>query len=37
MGCEIEYVGTTESTNILYTSVQLTCTTAITSYHQKMF
>ena len=37
MGCEIKYVGTTESTNILYISVQLICATARTSYHQKMF
>ena len=37
MGCEIKYVGTTESTNILYVSVQLICATAITNYHQKMF
>ena len=36
MGCEIKYVGTTELTNIPYTSVQLICATAITSYHQKM-
>ena len=37
MGCEIKYVGTTESTNIPYISVQLICATAIASYHQKMF
>ena len=30
MGCEIKYVGTTESTKILYISVQLICATAIT-------
>ena len=37
MGCEIKYVGTTESTNIPHISVQLIYATAITSYHQKMF
>ena len=37
MDCEIKYIGTTESTSIPYISVQLTCTTATTSYHQKMF
>ena len=37
MGCEIKYIGTTESTNIPYISVQLICATATTSYHQKMF
>ena len=37
MGCEIKYVGTTESTNIPYVSVQLIRATAIASYHQKMF
>ena len=37
MGCEIKYVGTTESTNILYIGVQLICAIAITSYHEKMF
>ena len=36
MGCEIKYVGTTESINIPYISVQLIRATAITSYHQKM-
>ena len=36
MGCEINYVGTTESTNIQYISVQIIYATAITSYHQKM-
>ena len=37
MGCEIKFVGTTESTIILYINVQLTYATSITSYHQKMF
>ena len=37
MGSEIKYVGTTESTNIPYISVQLICANAITNYHQKMF
>ena len=37
MGCEIKYIGTTESTNVPYVSVQLICATATTSYHQKMF
>ena len=37
MGCEIKYVGTTESTNIPYITGQLICATAITSYLQKMF
>ena len=37
MECEIKYIGTTESTIILYVSVQLICATATTSYHQKMF
>ena len=37
MDCEIKYIETTESTSIPYISVQLTCTTATTSYHQKMF
>ena len=36
MGCEIKYVGTTESTNIPYISVQLICATAITSYNQSI-
>ena len=37
MGFEIKYVEITESTNILYISVQLICATAITNYHQRMF
>ena len=37
MGCEIKWVGATESTNIPYISVQLICATAITSCHQRMF
>ena len=37
MDREIEYIGTTELTNIPYVSVQWTYTTATTSYHQKMF
>ena len=36
MGCEVKYVKTTESTNILYISVQLICPTAITNYHQRV-
>ena len=36
MECEIKYIGTTESTIILYVSVQLICATATTSYHQKV-
>ena len=35
MGCEIKYIGTTESTNISYVSVQLICATTTTSYNQK--
>ena len=31
MSCEIKYIGTTESTNIPYVSVQLICATATTS------
>ena len=37
MGCEIKYIGTTESTNVPYVSVQLICATATRSYLQKMF
>ena len=37
MGCKNKYIGTTESTNVPYSSVQLICATAMTSYHQKMF
>ena len=37
MGCEIKYIGTTESTNVPCVSVQLICATATRSYHQKMF
>ena len=37
MGCEIKWVGTTESTNIPYVSVQFICATAITRCHQRMF
>ena len=37
MECEIKYIGTTESTIILYVNVQLICATATTSYHQKIF
>ena len=28
MGCDIKYIGTTESTNVPYVSVQLICATA---------
>ena len=31
MGCEIKYIGTTESTNVPYVSVQLICATAARS------
>ena len=37
VGCEINYLGITELTNISYVSAQLICATATTNYHQKMF
>ena len=37
MGCEVKWVGTTESTNIPYISVQFICATATTSCHPWMF
>ena len=37
MGCEIKYIGTTESTNVPYVNVQLICATATRSYRRKMF
>ena len=31
MGCEIKYIGTTESTNVPYVSLQLICAAATRS------